>query len=74
MKYNELFGGAVVKDGYRMLALVANGGYFDAIIYRERTKDYVFCSSYDIHDGTWGQGHYCATYAGAVKCLCEHLM
>lgn len=66
MTYNEVFAGAVVKEGYTMLALVVEGGYFHAIIRRNRVDDYVFCYCYDVKDGTWGQGHYCATYADAM--------
>ena len=73
MTFNEVFGGAVVKEGYTMLALVQEGFWWHAIIRRDRVDDYVFCSCYDIKDGTWGQGHYCETYAGAVAELCRYL-
>lgn len=53
----------VVKEGYTLRVLIKdNYGTYHAIIYRQRTKDYVFCYHYDIADGTWGQGHYCSTY------------
>lgn len=71
MKNNELFGGVVVKEGYTMLALVADGDTHHAIIRREKTKDYVFCYAYDVTDGVWGQGHYCDTYAQAAAELAE---
>lgn len=35
MRYNEVFAGAVVKEGYRMLALINDGDVWHAIIYRE---------------------------------------
>ena len=73
MNYNDLFKGVVVKEGYTMMALVADGGYFNAIIRREKTKDYVFCFSYDVTDGTWGQGYYCGTYAEAKAELARHI-
>lgn len=73
MKYNEVFSGAIVKDGYRMLALVADGGYWQAVIYREKPQDFVYCSNYDITDGTWGAGYYCGTYAAAVSEMCKRL-
>ena len=47
----------VVKDGYKLIAINERFGT-DAIIYRESMKDYVVCLSYDVTDGTWGQGRY----------------
>ena len=73
MKFNELFGGVVVKEGYTMLALVTEGFLFHAIIRRNKTDDYVMCYGYDVKDGTWAQGHYCTTYAGAVDELVKVL-
>lgn len=51
---NELFTGVVVKDGYTMLALIADGDTFHAIIRRNKMDDYVFCYAYDVKDGLWG--------------------
>lgn len=68
---NKLFTGVVVKDGYTMLALIADGDAFHAIIHRNKMDDYVFCYAYDITDGSWGQGHYCDTYAQAAKELAK---
>lgn len=71
---NELFTGVVVKDGYTMLALIADGDTFHAIIRRNKMDDYVFCYAYDVKDGSWGQGHYCDTYAQAVKELAKRFI
>lgn len=73
MTFNEVFGGAVVKDGYSMVMLMNEGISWHAIIYRKKTDDFVFCSNYDIKDGTWGQGHYCMTYVGALTAMKEYL-
>ena len=73
MTMNEVFGGAVVKEGYTMCLLMNEGVSYHAIIHRNKTQDFVFCSNYDIYDGTWGQGHYCATYTGALECLVKYL-
>lgn len=73
MRYNEVFAGAVVKEGYKMLALINDGDVWHAIIYREGPKDFVYCSYYDITRGDWGQGHYCSTYQQAVAAMVNHL-
>ena len=75
MKWNEVFGGVVVKDGYSMLALVNDGEYWHAIIHRNNAtyEPWVFCICYDIKDGTWGQGHYHSEYAHAVQDMAEYL-
>lgn len=73
MRYNEVFGGAVVKEGYTMVMLMNEGISWHAIIYRNKVDDFVFCSNYDIKDGTWGQGHYCQTYTGALSAMAEYL-
>lgn len=74
MKYNELFGGVVVKEGYTMLALVSDGEWFHAVIRRNDMEDYVYCFGYDVKDGTWGNGVYCSTYAQAVERMASHLV
>ena len=62
----------VVKENYTLRTLIRdNYGTYHAIIYRERTDDYVFCQRYDIADGTWGQGYYCSTFNGAMEQLLE---
>ena len=73
MTFNQVFGGAKVKEGYTMLMLMNEGATWHAIIYRSRTDDYVFCYNYDIKDGTWGQGHYCSTYVGALMEMTQYL-
>lgn len=62
------FDGVKVKEGYELMLLmkVAHGNHYNAIIHREKPDDYVFCTNYDITDGTWGQGHYCTKYSGAL--------
>ena len=61
----------VVKENYTLRVLIKDSyGTYHAIIYRERTDDYVFCWNYDITDGTWGQGHYCATFFQAWTEMC----
>ena len=68
------FDGVVVKEGYELMLLMkARSGEYLAIIYRERTDDYVFCTSYDKTDGTWGQGHYCLNYGGALEEFARYL-
>ena len=58
----------VVKDNYTLQVLIRDDyGVYHAIIYREHADDYVFCYHYDIVDGTWGQGHYCSSYRGAME-------
>lgn len=60
----------VVKENYTLRVLIKDSyGTYHAIIYRERTDDYVFCYHYDITDGTWGQGHYCSSFRGAMEQL-----
>lgn len=71
MELNNIFN-VVVKDGYTMLALVSADGIFHAVIFRERTGDFVYCWNYDIEDGTWGQGHYFTYYASAIKEMASH--
>ena len=73
MRFNDVFAGAKVKDGYTMVMLMQEGLSWHAIIHREKADDFVFCSNYDIKDGTWGQGHYCSTYVGALKAMKEYL-
>lgn len=73
MRYNDIFAGAVVKEGYTMLALVSDGDLFHAIIRREKMGDFVYCYAYDIKDGSWGQGHYCKIYAEAANELAHHI-
>jgi len=61
----------VVKENYTLRVLIKDSyGTYHAIIYRERTDDYVFCWNYDITDGTWGQGHYCSTFFQAWTKMC----
>ena len=61
----------VVKENYTLRTLIRDSyGTYHAIIYRERTDDYVFCWNYDIGDGTWGQGHYCSTFFKAWNEMC----
>ena len=60
----------VVKENYTLRVLIKdNYGTYHAIIYRKHADDYVFCYHYDIADGTWGQGHYCSTFNGAMEQL-----
>ena len=73
MSYNEIFAGAVVKEGYTMLALVSDGFMFHAILRRNKAKDFVYCYEYDIKDGSWVQGHYCDSYADAANELAHHI-
>lgn len=69
------FDGVVVKEGYELMLLMKSwcGNMYLAIIYRERTDDFVFCTNYDITDGTWGQGHYCVKYGGALEEFARYL-
>ncbi len=74
MKLSDVF----VKDGYSLMAIAKDefddrDDVFHAIIYREKTKDYVFCHYYNIKDGTWGQGDYFLIYTNALACMCEYL-
>lgn len=63
----------VVKENYTLRSLTSdNYGTYHAIIYRERTQDYVFCYHYDITDGTWGQGYYCSSFNGAMEQMLRH--
>lgn len=58
----------VVKENYDLRTLIKDEhGVYHAIVYREKTEDYVFCYHYDITDGTWGQGHYCSSFNGAME-------
>ena len=72
---NKDFSEVVVKDGYRLMLLMRPkmGNWYIAIIHRELVDDYVFATGYDVTDGTWGQGHYCSTYAEAVYKLIKYL-
>ena len=73
MRFNEVFGGVVVRPGNILLSLVLDSPYWHAIIKRESTGEYVYCFAYDITDGTWGNGHYFSSYSDAVSCMCDRL-
>lgn len=60
----------VVKEGYELKMFLApkKGNYYYAIIDRHTScEPYVFCSGYDITDGTWAAGHYFYTYAEVLE-------
>lgn len=64
-----------VKEGYRLIALVPQDGIYHAIIDRQGSCDrYVYCWSYDINDGTWGQGYYFGDYRNALKEMAHHIL
>lgn len=69
------FNDVVVKEGYEMMLFMQtkSGNYYLAIIHRIAADDYVFCTGYDITDGTWGQGHYCDTYASAYRAFVDYI-
>lgn len=69
------FNEVVVKEGYEMMMFMKpkTGNYYLAIIHREAADDYVFATGYDVTDGSWGQGHYCVTYNGAINVMTEYL-
>lgn len=72
MKPNEIY----VKNGYTLCAIVSNpwgGGYYHAIIRREKTDDFVFCAYYNTETGGWGQGDYVLTYEDALDCMVKYL-
>lgn len=60
----------VVKEGYELKMFLAprKGNYYYAIIDRHCScEPFVFCSGYDITDGTWCAGHYFYTYREALE-------
>lgn len=69
------FDGIKVREGYEMMMFMKPkyGNYYIAIIHREAVDDYVFATGYDVTDGSWGQGHYCTTYAHAIDLMVEYL-
>ena len=69
------FDGIKVKEGNELMMFMKPkyGNYYLAIVHRLTADDYVFATGYDVTDGSWGQGHYCVTYAGAVNAMTEYL-
>lgn len=64
-----------VKEGCELMAIVRprRGNYNYAIIHRLNVDDYVFCSGYDVHNGTWCQGYYMETYQNCIAKMAEYL-
>lgn len=63
-----------VKENYVLMGIVlTKSGIYHAIIYRDRTQDYVVCCNYNIKDGTWGAGTYVVTYEAAIEELKMHI-
>ena len=67
----------VLKESYELKAFVApkSGNYCYAIIKRNNCplQPYVFCSGYDVTDGSWGAGYYFDTYEEAAKLLVKYM-
>lgn len=70
-------------QGYEVIALVRSQymlhegtvpEYIAVVKSETDVSPYILCYSYDITDGTWGNGIYLSTYDAAMKRLAELIM